>query len=77
MLTKKGELIVLASVVIEDIDESMTIFDSENESVADSHKNSNHIDDYSEYRNDGPKIFGVFQHNQVKLVVIVCKTPWQ
>ena len=40
MLTKKGEVIVIASAVVEEIDENLTIFDQSE----DSNKNTKHDD---------------------------------
>lgn len=75
MLSKTGELFVLASVVIDEIEESLTIFSETTEQGPDESLKSN-VDDYSEYRQSS-KIFGVFKHKQINLVLIVCRTQAQ
>ena len=50
MISKKGEIIVLASVVVEEVDDDVTIFDREESAASDIQKNGSYQDDYSEYK---------------------------
>ena len=67
MLTKKGEVIVIASAVVEEIDENLTIFDQSE----DSNKNTKHDD---RLYNQSQKLLGIFQTKQIKFIFILCKT---
>ena len=57
MLTKRGELVVLASVVIDSVPNEMTIFEDEEEL---NKTNQHELDDHSKYIRS-QKLIGVFR----------------
>ena len=63
MLSKNGELIVLALVRVQDVDQKLTIHEpnrSENDETM--------PDDHQQYIN-GQKLVGFYQYEQVKIII--------
>ena len=75
LLTKSGTVILIASVVLHEIDQidgSKIIFDEELEEGQTTEEEIG-IDDYSDYTHS-QKLMGFYQHEAVLVVIFLCKT---